>query len=85
MSFENTQSRKSRLMLSKLFASAIVTLSLASAPLTSWSQSTDATVKMSQNGVCHDASSRHYERVKNFKPYPSLEACLDDGGRAPKK
>jgi hypothetical protein len=42
-------------------------------------------VKLSTSGICHDASSRHYERVKNFKPYGSMQECLDNGGRVPKK
>jgi hypothetical protein len=54
-------------------------------PLTSWSQDEGVTVKLSTSGICHDASSRHYERVKNFKPYESLQECLDNGGRVPKK
>jgi len=54
-------------------------------PLTSWSQEEGVTVKMSTSGICHGASSRHYERVKNFKPYESMQECLDNGGRAPKK
>jgi hypothetical protein len=54
-------------------------------PLTSWSQDEGVTVKLSTSGICHDASSRHYERVKNFKPYESLQDCLDSGGRTPKK
>lgn len=85
MSFENTQVTKTRLLSSKLVASALVTFALTATPLTSWSQDEAEVVKMSQSGVCHDTSSRHYTRVKNFKPYDSIQACLDDGGRIPKK
>ena len=53
---------------------------MASMPLTSWSQDEGVTVKLSTSGICHDASSRHYERVKNFKPYESLQECLDNPG-----
>jgi hypothetical protein len=85
MLFENARSIQTRLISSKKLASVLVTLSLASMPLTSWSQDEEVTVKLSTSGICHDASSRHYERVKNFKPYESLQECLDSGGRAPKK
>ena len=84
MSFENTQAAQSRFPLSKVFTSALVTLALTAIPLTSWSQDETEVVKKSQSGVCHDTSSRHYARVKNFKPYDSIQACLDDGGRIPK-
>ena len=84
MSFQNVQTTQTRLELSKLFASVLVALSLVSAPLTSWSQDEGDTVKMSKSGICHGVSSRHYERVKNFTPYESMQECLDDGGRKPK-
>ena len=90
MSFENAQTIQTRLLpsksvLSKTVASVLVTLSLAATPLTSWSQDEGSAVKMSDSGICHDVSSRHYERVKNFKPYQSMQECLDAGGRKPKK
>jgi len=85
MSFENVQTIKTRTVLSRVLASALVTLSLASVPLTSWSQDGAETVKMSASGICHDVTSRHYARVKSYKPYESMQACLADGGREPKK
>ncbi len=84
MSFENARTIQIRSMLSKKFASLLVALSLVSMPLTSWSQDEGDAVKMSKSGICHGVSSRHYERVKNFKPYESMQECLDDGGRKPK-
>ena len=74
-----------RLISSKQLASTLVAFALASAPLASWSQDEGVTVKMSKSGICHSASSRHYERVKNFTPYESMQQCLDGGGREPKK
>lgn len=82
---ENARSIQTRLISSKKLASVLVALSLASMPLTSWSQDEAVTVKLSASGICHDASSQHFERVKNFKPYASMQECLDSGGRAPKK
>lgn len=43
-----------------------------------------ATVKMSTSKICHDWRSPYYERIKTFTSYPSLDACLADGGRLPK-
>ena len=85
MTFKNSESIQTRSILKKLLISAPVALALTATPLISWSQDEAAVVKMSQSGVCHDASSRHYARVKNFKPYDSIQACLDDGGRKPKR
>ena len=85
MSFENTQVMKIRSCSSKLLVSALVGLALGSMPLASWAQDDASTVKMSQSKICHDSSSPHYARLKNFKSYTSVQACLDDGGRLPKK
>lgn len=40
-------------------------------------------VKKSSSGLCHDERSPHYERTTNFKPFNTLDACLDSGGRLP--
>ncbi len=82
---ENARTIQTRLISSSKVASVLVALSLASVPLVSWSQDEGDTVKLSKSGICHGTSSRHYERVKNFKPYESMQECLDDGGRVPKK
>ena len=42
-----------------------------------------ATVKQSSSGICHSADSPYYERTKNFKPFATLDACLQSGGRLP--
>ncbi|WP_417883551.1 hypothetical protein [Vibrio rumoiensis] len=42
-------------------------------------------VKKSKNNICHDKNSRSYKRTKNYTPYPTLKACLNSGGRLPKK
>ena len=41
-------------------------------------------VKKSKSGICHDTSSRSYERTKNFTPHNTIQECLDSGGRLPK-
>ena len=43
-----------------------------------------APVKMSQSGICHDPDSAWYEKTTRFVPYPSVEACLQAGGRLPR-
>jgi hypothetical protein len=40
-------------------------------------------VKQSNSGICHDRNSAFYERTKNFKPFDSIAACIDAGGRLP--
>ncbi|MGD2141586.1 MAG: hypothetical protein PVH25_14405 [Burkholderiales bacterium] len=85
MSFEKSRNIRAHVVFPKLLASVLAGVALSTSALTAWSQDDPATVKMSKSGICHDASSRHYERLKNFKAYPSLQACLEDGGRAPKK
>jgi len=41
-------------------------------------------VKKSRNGICHNSSSRSYERTKYYSAFNSLEACLASGGRLPR-
>lgn len=42
-------------------------------------------VKKSRNGICHPQSGTYYGRTKHYVPYDSMQACLDSGGRAPKR
>lgn len=41
-------------------------------------------VKMSNSGICHAPGTTYYSRTKNFRPYHSMEDCLEAGGRRPK-
>jgi hypothetical protein len=41
-------------------------------------------IKKSVSDICHDQSSRYYEKIKNFSAYDTLLSCLDSGGRLPK-
>ena len=45
----------------------------------------DPVVKKSKSGICHAKSSSSYSRTKNFTTYQNLEACLQSGGRCPKR
>mgnify|MGYP000600214109 CR=1 FL=1 len=42
-------------------------------------------VKKSDSGICHDKSSPHYEKTKNFTPFNSMDECVKSGGTLPKK
>ena len=42
-------------------------------------------VKKSRLGICHGSSSPYYSRTKHYQPFDSLEACLQSGGRLPKR
>jgi hypothetical protein len=41
-------------------------------------------VKQSSSGICHDNSSASYNRTKNYIPFDTIAACIEDGGRLPK-
>jgi len=41
-------------------------------------------VKRTDSGLCHPPQSSYYNRVKSYKPYANLDACLASGGRLPK-
>jgi len=42
-------------------------------------------VKKSRSGICYDPSSPNYGRTKRFEAFDSIQACLQSGGRLPKK
>lgn len=42
-------------------------------------------VKKSENGICHCPGGSYYARTKAFTAYPTLEACLAEGGRPPQR
>ena len=44
-----------------------------------------APIKKSRNGICHPKGGTYYSRTKYYEPYDSMQACLDSGGRAPKR
>ncbi len=51
----------------------------------SLSQVSNATlVKKSRSGICHNSHSSSYARIKNYRSYDTVEACLQSGGRLPK-
>jgi hypothetical protein len=43
------------------------------------------TIKKTPSGICHPPASSYYDRTKNFKAFGSLEACLETGGRLPRR
>src|SRR5690554_3453568 len=72
------------LNLSRAFASAVAITLLLTVLDTPSAIAQSPTVKMSNSKICHDKSSPYYARTKNYKPYDTLKACLDAGGRLPK-
>lgn len=44
-----------------------------------------AQVKQSSSGICHCPGGSYYDRTTSFTDYPSLQACLLDNGREPKR
>ncbi|MBH9740120.1 hypothetical protein [Vibrio navarrensis] len=42
-------------------------------------------IKMSKSGICHSPSSASYDRTKNYTAYTSIESCIANGGRLPKR
>jgi hypothetical protein len=48
-------------------------------------QNSSGVVKLSVNGICHAPGTTYYNQTKNYTGYPSLQACLDAGGRMPKR
>ncbi|MEO1220870.1 MAG: hypothetical protein AAFY42_05900 [Pseudomonadota bacterium] len=66
---------------------ALLSLALAfSAPVEATAQSkSEPPVKMSRSGICHAKGTTFYSRTKNFRPFQTMQACLDAGGRLPKR
>ncbi len=42
-------------------------------------------VKKSRSGICHPKGSTYYSRTRHYTPYDTMQACLDSGGRAPRR
>ncbi len=45
---------------------------------------TNAIIKKSRNGICHNSSSSWFARTKKYTSFNSLDSCLESGGRLPK-
>jgi hypothetical protein len=48
-------------------------------------EATTGVVKKSTSDICHAPGTTYYDRTKNFTPYDTVQACLDSGGRLPKR
>jgi endonuclease YncB( thermonuclease family) len=44
----------------------------------------DAAVKQSRHGICHERGTASYDQTVHFKAFGSIAACLKSGGRLPK-
>jgi len=54
-------------------------------PKTTTPPSSSGAVKLSKNGICHAPGTTYYNQTTNFTGFPSLQACLNAGGRMPKR
>lgn len=46
---------------------------------------TEAIVKKSDSGICHDKNSPSYERTKKFTEFSTMNECIKSGGTLPKR
>jgi hypothetical protein len=42
-------------------------------------------VKKSRSGICHPKGGTYYSRTRHYTSYDTMQACLDSGGRAPRR
>ena len=47
--------------------------------------STSVPVKKSKTNICHKKGSKYYDQTKHFSVYNTIKACIESGGRLPKK
>ncbi|OLF81900.1 hypothetical protein AWH63_10180 [Marinobacter sp. C18] len=40
-------------------------------------------VKKTGSDLCHPEQSSYYDRIRSFIPFPTVDACLESGGRLP--
>jgi hypothetical protein len=70
-----------------MIALAALSFSAASAvvvPAPVYAQSGPA-VKMSRSMICHPRGGTYYGRTIHYTAYPSMAACIRDGGREPRR
>lgn len=79
-----TSDTRFRRALSAVFSFIFIAISINCLSVAVADAAGDPPVKLSSSGICHDASSPSYAATRNFTPYPSLQKCLDAGGRLPK-
>jgi hypothetical protein len=42
-------------------------------------------VKKSKSGICHGKGTTYYSRTKLYASFDTIKACIDSGGRLPKR
>ena len=47
-------------------------------------QNNNPKVKKSLSNICHQEGTQYYKQTRNFKPFNSIEDCLNSGGRLPR-
>ena len=63
-----------------------VVLAVASVAVVAPQAATDAAdgVRLSRGGICHDSTSPHFARLKEFTSFSSMSDCVAAGGRPPR-
>ena len=47
-------------------------------------QNDNPKVKKSLSNICHQKGTQYFQQTRNFKPFNSIEDCLNSGGRLPR-
>ena len=42
-------------------------------------------VKQTKSDICHCPGGSHYDRIKQYQPFKTIEACLENNGRHPER
>lgn len=63
---------------------ALVVAAVSGSAFAAEPSSSGPAVKKSSTGICHARGTAYYDQTQRFTPYPSMEACLESGGRYPK-
>ena len=50
-------------------------------PTDSLGASAEPPVKLSRGNICHDATSTHYARLKEYQSFNNMQECIAAGGR----
>lgn len=48
-------------------------------------QNSGPAVKMSRSSICHPRGGTYYGRTIHYTPYRTMQACINAGGRPPRR
>lgn len=67
-----------------LWCGLAIVIAALSTPACTLATESPPPVKKSSSGICHDVNSPWYATTTNFEAFPTLQKCIDSGGRLPK-